>query len=168
MVRLAFAVRPPEAVRAVVAALPRPELARTTWSLPEQWIVKLRPLGHVPSSLREPLLGAAAAALDGAPAPLARLGPATHRLAGQWLSVPVNGLDELAADIFAATEPLVPVTHPQPFRGELVLARGRPPRELSGTAIEAAWRVTEVLLVADHSSPRGPRIEDVGAIPLGE
>ncbi|MBK1782779.1 hypothetical protein [Prauserella cavernicola] len=168
MVRLAFAVRPPEAVREVVAALPRPALPGATWSVPEQWIVKLRPLGHVAGSLRVPLLEAAAAALDGAPATRARLGPATHRLAGQWLSVPVSGLDELAADVFAATTPLVPVTHPQPFRGELVLARGRLPRHVAGAAVDASWLVTEVLLVADQSAPCTPRLRDVGVVPLAE
>jgi hypothetical protein len=53
--------------------------------------------------------------LDGAPAAACRLGPATRRLGGQWLGVPVAGLDDLSAVVFEATEELVPVTHPQPY-----------------------------------------------------
>jgi hypothetical protein len=56
---------------------------------------------------------AVAAALDGAPPARAFLGPTTERQSGQWLTVPVAGLDELAADVFDATVLLVPVTHPR-------------------------------------------------------
>ena len=166
MVRLAFAVRPPPEVLAVVASLPRAPLEHVVWSRPEQWIVRLRPLGHVAVHQSRQLVDAVAAELDGAPPMPVCLGPATRRLAGQWLGAPVTGLDELAAGVFAATERLVPVTHPQPFHADLVLARGRVPAELAGQAVRAEWTVTEVLLVADRSSPHGPRMEDVGSIAL--
>ena len=58
------------------------------------------------------------------------------------------------------------MTHPQPFRADLVLARGRVPAGLAGQEVRAEWTVTEVLLVADRSSPHGPRLEDVGSIAL--
>lgn len=166
MVRLSFAVRPPPDVLSRIASVPRPQSEDVVWSHPEQWIVKLRPLGHVQTLLQQPLAEAVRAELDGAPAVLARLGPATRRLAGQWLGVPVVGLDELAAAVFAATGPVVAVTHPQPFRADLVLARGRVPRELAGVELRAEWTVTEVLLVADRSAPHRPRLDDLATIPL--
>ena len=165
--RLSFAVRPPDRVLATLAELPRPHLEQVLWSQPEQWIVKLRPLGHVPSRLSEPLIEAVRDELAGAPAVRASLGPATRILGGQWLGAPVAGLDDLAADIFTATEQLVPVTHPQPFRADVVLARGRVPRHLAGAQLTGEWSVTEVLLVADRSSPGRPRLDDLAAIGLG-
>jgi 2'-5' RNA ligase len=94
------------------------------------------------------------------------LGPATHRLGGQWLGVPVEGLDELAAAVFDATVSLVPVTHPQPFRADVVLARGRVPRELAGQQVSASWVARGVSLVEDRSSPRGPQFEDLAMVAL--
>jgi hypothetical protein len=51
MTRLSVAVRPSPDVVATLAGLPRPPLPGVTWSLPEQWIVKVRPLGHVDQRL---------------------------------------------------------------------------------------------------------------------
>jgi len=90
--RLSVAVRPSRAVVERIAALPRPPHAGLHWSEPERWIVKLRPLGHVPERLVGPLGEALSAALDGAPAPECVLGPATVRGSGQWLYAPVDGL----------------------------------------------------------------------------
>jgi 2'-5' RNA ligase len=81
--------------------------------------------------------------------------------------VPVAGLDGLAAVVFEATERLVPVTHPQPFQAELALARGRVPKQLDGLPVSASWTARSVALVADRSSPRAPRYEDLGTFPLG-
>jgi len=119
---LFVAVRPPAEVLARLLALDRPALPGVRWSTPEQWLVELRPLGHVTGRVVPPLCDALAAGLDGAPAVTCRLGPATRRLGGQWLGAPVTGLDDLAAVVFEATEELVPVTHPQPFPADLVLA----------------------------------------------
>ena len=88
-------------------------------------MVKVRPFGQVADRLVEPLVTALADALDGAPAIECAVGPATRRLGGQWLGAPVNGLDDLAAAVFEATAEIVPVTHPQPFQADIVLARGR-------------------------------------------
>ncbi|HEY2959313.1 MAG TPA: hypothetical protein VGM21_14080 [Actinomycetota bacterium] len=165
--RLFVAVWPPPAVVAALAALDRPELPGVRWSLPEQWMVKVRPLGHVDQRLVAPLLDVLGAELDGAPAPRCVLGPATRRPGGQWLAAPVAGLDELAAVVFEVTENLVPVTHPQPFQADLVLARGRVPKELAGLPVTASWTARSVALVADRSSPWAARYEDLGVIPLG-
>src|ERR687884_744001 len=153
MTRLSVAVRPSGDVLATLGALPRPPLPDVIWALPEQWIVKVRPLGHVDEGLVPDLADALLDALDGAPAARCVLGPATVRLAGQWLAVPVTGLEELGRAVFEATEPLVPVTHPQPFRADLVLARGRVPAHLAGTPVHASWQADAVSLVADLSHP---------------
>ena len=167
MTRLSVAVRPSQAVVDRIAALPRPPHPGLRWSEPERWVVKLRPLGHVPEHLVGPLGDALGAALDGAPAPECVLGPRTVRGSGQWLYAPVDGLDELSDEVFAATEHLVPVTHPQPYRGFLVLATGRVPAEVEGEPVEGSWLPAEVALVADRSAPGRPRLVDLLTLPLG-
>jgi len=167
MTRLFVAVWPPPEVVAVLAALDRPEVPGVRWSTPEQWMVKVRPLGHVDDRVVAPLVDALEAELDGAPVAECVLGPATRRLGGQWLGAPVAGLDDLAAVVFEVTGELVPVTHPQPFQADVVLARGRVPKELAGRPVSASWTACSVSLVADCSSPQRPRYEDLAAIPLG-
>jgi 2'-5' RNA ligase len=166
MPRLFVAVRPGPEVVALLSALDRPALPGVRWSTPEQWLVKLRPLGHVRDPVVGPLCDALAAELDGAPAVACRLGPATRRLGGECLGAPVHGLDDLAAVVFEATERLVPVTHPQPYQADLVLARGRVPRELAGRPVTGSWTARSVSLVADRSSPRGARFQDLASFPL--
>jgi 2'-5' RNA ligase len=166
MPRLFVAVRLPPEVAARLAALERPALPGVRWSVPDQWLVKLRPLGQVDRRVVRPLWDAVGAELAGAPAVACRLGPATRRLGGQWLGAPVHGLDELAAVVFEATQELVPVTHPRPFQADVVLARGRVPRELAGRPVAGSWTARSVALVADRSSPRGVRLEDLATFPL--
>jgi 2'-5' RNA ligase len=166
MARLFVAVRPPPEVMARLAAIDRPALPGVRWSVPEQWLVKLRPLGHVEGRVVAPLREALAAELDGAPAVVCRLGPATRRLGGQWLGAPVHGLDELAGVVFEATQELVPVTHPQPFQADLVLARGRVPAELAGRPVAGSWTARSVALLADRSSPQAVRFQELASFPL--
>jgi 2'-5' RNA ligase len=166
MARLSVALWPPAEITAVLAALPRPDVGSVRWSVPEQWMVKIRPLGHVDERLVPALVDALEAELDGAPAAKCTIGPMTRRLGGQWLGVPVDGLDDLGATVFDATEELVPVTHPQPFQVDIVLARGRVPADLAGTPVSAVWTADSVSLVADRSSPHGCRLEDLARIPL--
>jgi 2'-5' RNA ligase len=165
--RLFVAVWPPPEVLEVLERLDRPALPGVRWSAPEQWMVKVRPLGYVDQAVAAPLAGALEQELDGAPAVECELGPATRRLGGQWLGAPVAGLDDLAAVVFAATEPLVPITHPQPFEADVVLARGRVPAGLAGIPVSASWTADAVALVADRSSPRGVRYDDLAVIRLG-
>jgi hypothetical protein len=75
-------------------------------------------------------------------------------------------VDELGAAVFAATVGIVPVTHPQPFRADVVVARGRAPAELAGVPVEATWVADMVALVADRSAPGRPRFERVGEVAL--
>jgi 2'-5' RNA ligase len=166
MARLSVAVRPPPEVVALLSALDRPALPGVRWSLPEQWLVKLRPLGQVDERVVPALRDALEAELDGAPAIACRLGPLTRRLGGQWLGAPVHGLDELAAVVFEATQELVPVTHPQPFQADLVLARGRVPRDLAGRPVAGSWTARSVALLADRSSPQAVRFQELASFPL--
>jgi hypothetical protein len=166
MTRLSVAVRPSPDVAATLAALPRPPVPGVIWALPEQWIAKVRPLGHVDERLVPDLADALHDALEGAPPVRCVLGPATVRPGGQWLAVPVAGLEELGAAVFEATEPLVPVTHPQPFRADLVLARGRVPGHLAGTPVQGSWTADVVSLVADRSAPGRPRLVDLVEVRL--
>lgn len=166
MTRLAVAVRPPAEVVELLSGLRRDPIPGVSWSVPEQWHVKLRPLGHVAQRLVAPLVEALTVELDGAPAVACVLGPVTRRLHGQWLGAPVSGLDELATAVFEATAGLVPVTHPQPFQADLVLARGRVPAELAGAEVQARWVADAVALVADRSAPGRPRFVDLAEFPL--
>jgi hypothetical protein len=154
-------------VVAVLSALDRPAIPGVRWTTPEQWLVKVRPLGHVDDRVVPPLLEVLEAELDGAPPVGCVLGPATRRLGGQWLGAPVAGLEELAAVVFEATKELIPVTHPQPFQADVVLARGRVPKQLAGRAVAAAWTAGSVALVADRSAPGAARYEDLASFPLG-
>jgi 2'-5' RNA ligase len=165
-VRLFVAIRPPAHVVDVLDGMPREPTRGVTWSVPEQWVVKLRALGHVPDHVVDPLVRALADELDGVPPAQCTLGPATRRLGGQWLGAPVSGLEDLAALVFDATVGLVPVTHPQPFQADVVLARGRVPAALAGEPVAAEWTAREVALVADRSSPRRPLLENLAAFPL--
>jgi hypothetical protein len=117
-------VWPPRRIVDVLATLDRPAVEGVRWSTPPQWMVKVRPLGAVNDRLIPELIAVLDAELDGAPPVHCVLGPVTRRLGGQWLGAPVHGFEDLAAVVFEATEGLVPVTHPQPFHADVVLARG--------------------------------------------
>jgi 2'-5' RNA ligase len=167
MARLFVAVWPPPEVVGLLSGIDRPAVPGVRWSTPEQWMVKVRPLGHVDDRVVPPLLEVLEAELDGAPAVECVLGPLTRRLGGQWLGAPVAGLDDLAAVVFEATEELVPVTHPQPFQADVVLARGRVPKDLAGRPVSGSWTARSLSLVADRSSPRVARYEDLAVVRLG-
>jgi len=160
------AIWPPPDILGLLDRLPRRPLRDVHWAHPEQLIVKLRPLGHVDGHLHRPLVEALEDALAGAGPVDCVLGPATRRV-GQWLGVPVEGLDPLAATVFQATTPLVPVTHPQAFQADIILARGRVPAALAGEPIEGSWVADTVALVADHSAPGRPGLADVATFTLG-
>ena len=98
--------------------------------------------------------GAVAEALGAARLPAARavLGPAVTRLGQSVLCVPVDGLDELAGAVVAATAHLgEPPTHRQ-FFGHLTIGRVRSGDggPVVAQPIAAAFEVTEVALVRSH------------------
>jgi 2'-5' RNA ligase len=165
--RLSVAIWPPPEIIRIVGGLRREPLRDVRWSLPEQWLLKLRPLGHVADSLAGPLIEALAAELADAEPPTCVLGPATRRIGGQRLGVPVSGVDDLSAVVFDATVDLVPVTHPQPFQADIVIARGRVPASLAGETIEGEWAARTAALVADRSAPGRPRFDNLAEFRLG-
>jgi 2'-5' RNA ligase len=151
-VRLFVAIRPPAHVVEVLGALRRAPVAGVTWSVPEQWVVKLRPLGHVADHVVDPLVTALADELEGVPPQRAEdLDDVGGRPDGHEQSHRVG---------------LVPVTHPQPFQADVVLARGRVPAAAAGEPVAAEWTAREVALVADRSSPRRPLLDDVATFRL--
>jgi 2'-5' RNA ligase len=167
--RLFVAVWPPPDVLALVADLPRPEVAGLRWTRPDQWHVTLRFLGSV-----EDVDGVLAALSDvDAAAVEAVLGPATGRFGQRVLHVPVEGLDEVAAAVVAATAGFGEPPEDRPFSGHLTLARvadRRGPRvdlrPLAGVPISAAWPVEDACLVESRLSPKGARYEVVERFPL--
>jgi hypothetical protein len=144
---------------AVLSELDRQEVPGVRWSRPEQWMVKVRALGHVDDRTVPLLIDALEAELDGAPPVECVLGPAPRRIGGQWLGAPVAGLDELAAVVFEATEGLVPVTHPEPFQADIVLARGRVPKELAGRPVSAWLSTSSGVSLAEFAEPSFDRLE---------
>lgn len=168
MTRLSVALWPPPDVVAALSAFDRPAIEGVRWSTPAQWMVKVRPLGFVDDRVVPRLIAVLENELDGAPAVRCVLGPTTRRLGGQWLGAPVSGLEGLAAVVFEVTEDLVPITHPQPFQADVVLARGRVPTALAGRPVSASWTARSVSLVADRSSAKASRHEDLAVMPLGD
>lgn len=161
--RLSVALWPPPEIVEVLGALHRPPGIQ--WSTPAQWLIKVRPLGTVSERVVPDLIDALTEELEGAPATRCALGPRTRSI-GQWLGVPVSGLDDLAAVVFDATAPIVPVTHPQPFRADVVIARGRVPAANAGEAISGEWTADRIALVADRSAPGRPRFEELAGFEL--
>lgn len=166
MTRLSVATWPPPAISRKISRLRRTPHPRVTWASPEQWLVKLRPLGHVNDQLIPSLIAALQGELAAAPRTPCTLGPATRRVGGQWLGVPVEGLDDLAEIIFDATAGIVPVTHPQPFQADLIIARGHVPASFAGKSITGEWTVHTIALVADRSAPQMPRFENLAEFVL--
>jgi 2'-5' RNA ligase len=163
-VQLFVGVWPPPKVQKVVSEYPRPKRDGLRWSTPSQWLVVIRPLGHVPDRLVADLIETLSEELDGAPKTKASLGTPLH---GDWLRSPVTGLEELLDVVFEVTELLVPRTHPDnPWTANLVLARGRSPKELV-VPLAATWTVTSVSLAKATRSKDGPGYEDVVTFPLG-
>ena len=162
--QLFVGVWPPPKVREVLADYPRPKVGDVRWSTPDQWLVKLRPLGHVADAVVPQLIETLRFELDGAPKLEVSFGEPYR---DQWLMVPVLGLDDLGALVFEVTEPLVPVTHPKPWSAQLVLARAkRVPPELA-KPISATWTVSSVSLARGTRTKDGPGYEDVEVFPLG-
>jgi 2'-5' RNA ligase len=156
MPRLFVAVWPPDDVVAQLAALPRPELPGVRWTTPDQWHVTLRFLGEAdPDDAADRLARAELASAT------AELGPRVSRLGSGVVTIPVAGLDRLAAAVDAAFDE--PPDHR--FRGHLTLARvrrGRSPPGLLGEPFQARFPVDDVTLVVSTLSPHGARYDVIG------
>ena len=160
-----MAVWPPEDVIAQLMGLGRKDWRGVRFVHPERWHVTLRFLGEC-----DP--GATRAALDAAvlPPARARLGPAVDVMFERVLTVPVAGIDELAAAVTAATADLGEPPGRR-FTGHLTLARidrrarGRLP-DTVGAMVDAAFDVEEVALVQSRRDHRGARYETLASWPV--
>ena len=162
--QLFVGVWPPPRIQKVLRDYPRPERSGVRWSTPSQWLITIRPLGHVADRLVPSLIETLGAELDGAPKAKVSLETPLH---GEWLRAPVTGLDDLMEVVFEVTEALVPRTHPNnAWTANLVLARGRSPKELVAP-LTGSWTVASVSLAKATRSREGPGYEDVETFPLG-
>ena len=165
MARLFVAVWPPDEVVAELMTLGRKDWRGVHFVHPERWHVTLRFLGEC-----DP--GAASAALDAAvlPAARARLGPAVDVMFERVLTVPVAGVDELAAAVTVATADLGEPPRRR-FTGHLTLARidrraaaAFPTRSVRWSARRSTSQ--EVALVQSRRDRRGARYETLASWPV--
>ncbi len=162
--RLFVAVWPSDEVGATLAGLPRPGVPGLRWTRHDQWHVTLRFLGESDQE------AAAAALADMAAQPaVAELGPVTRLLGQRIVVVPVDGLDELARTVVAATVGLGGPPEERPFTGHLTLARakGPVPPGTVGTPITGRFPVGEVCLVRSRTLPEGAAYETLERFSLG-
>jgi RNA 2',3'-cyclic 3'-phosphodiesterase len=171
MTRLFVAVWPTEDVVTLLERLQRPAVEGVRWTTPDQWHVTLRFLGWVEEAdlVVDALSGWPLAAVGSAEA---ILGPRVDLLNPRIVSVPVAGLDDLAAAVMGATAALGKPPERRPFHGHVTLARlrgvrGSTARRLAGEAVVARWPVRSVAVVESRLSPRGARYETVAEVPLG-
>lgn len=116
-------------------------------------------------------IGVVDAALDTmvAATAVARLGPAVTTLGDHAVTIPVAGLDGLAAAVVAATEDLGEPSEPRPFVGHLTVARIKAHGSAAGLVghpIVASFPVGEVTLVRSDLQPAGPRYRPVACYQL--
>jgi len=167
MPRLFVAVWPPDDVLDRLAELPRPEIDGLRWTGRDQWHVTLRFLGAVDDADAVRVALAEAGSAVG-PA-TAVLGPTVGRFGQRILHVAVAGLDAVAAAVLDTTAHLGKAPDERLFKGPVTLARVARPakadlRGLTGTAIEAQWRVDSVSLVESRLGPGGARYEVLGRL----
>jgi RNA 2',3'-cyclic 3'-phosphodiesterase len=155
-VRLFVAVAPPDDVLDQVAALARPERPGVRWTTREQWHVTLRFLGEV----AEPATVEAALRGTSLPSARMRIGPAVAALGRHVVMLPVDGLEELAAVVHAATAAVGEVDH-RPYRGHLTLARVKrgSTAALTGQGFDAEAPVEHVELLRSRLGPDGAQYE---------
>ena len=173
--RLFVGVAPPDDVLDLIADLPRPAQSGLRWTTREQWHVTLRFLGEVEDP--EPVVDALeSGGLRRVGACEATVGPAVTALSRHVLSLPVAGLDDLAAAVVAATRTFGRPPEPRPFQGHVTLARTtgatrqsvrRLAGEVVGQELSARFRVADVRLVRSHLGRGGARYEDVYVHHLG-
>jgi 2'-5' RNA ligase len=161
---------PPELVEQLVE-LERPAVRGVRWTTADQWHVTLRFLGGV-DDVTEVDSALAAAPLLTLGRTVAIAGPATDVVGTRIVSVPVAGLERLAAAVQRATAGMGRAESPRPFHGHVTLARLRQPDgrlawSLAGAPVAAAWPVTDVTLVRSQLHSEGARYETVATYPVG-
>ena len=164
MPQLFVGIWPPPKIVAALADYPRADDVGG-WATPAQWLVNVRPLGHVNDErVVDQLVDTLRFELDGMPKPMASLGTPRH---GSWLRVPILGIEDLTEVVFEVTEPIVPRTHPNnPWEVAIALRRDRSARELVHP-VSGRWRVGEVVLARGRRTRDGHGYETVESMPLG-
>ena len=176
--RLFVAVWPDPAVLEAVAAFQRPDLPGGRWTTADQWHVTLRFLGEVAEADGPEVVDVLRAVAARHRPVTAVLGPVTGRFKDRILHVPVAGLDDLAADVIAATATMGDAPpEDRAFQGHLTLARVRPrqarlsppalPPSVVGRPLAGSWTVRELTLVASDRRPGGSVYSVVDRAPLG-
>lgn len=147
--RMFLAVRPDQATRTALLALPRPHEPGVRWVPPEQWHVTLRFWPHGDPAEVVTAMDSIADHLTVMTPVTAELGPVVSRLGRNAVVVPVSGVDGLAELVRSATAHVPPPMDPRPFTGHLTLARlrHRAACGVAGHPVQATFPVTEVELV---------------------
>ena len=164
MTRLFVALWPPQEVAEVLRELHRKDQRGVRFVPEDNWHVTLRFLGEAD-------IDAVGAALDDTvlPACTARMGPAVDVFHDRALVVPVQGVDDLAGAVSAATRDLGEPDGKR-FTGHLTVARVKPnvpmPRVL-GQMVSAEWKVTEMALVQSRLEASGAVYSTVATWPVG-
>lgn len=156
--RLFVAVWPPASCVALVDGIARPADSGIRWEPPGLGHVTLRFFGQT-----DPAAVAAALAQARLPAAIAQVGPAVGMLGLSVVCAPVDGLDDLAAAVVAATRHLGDPPPDRPFAGHITIGRipdrrrGGGCADVVGQAVACTFDVTEVALVRSHlPSPAQP------------
>lgn len=168
--RLFIAVWPSPAAVKLLAELDRPVHPSVRWTDRDAWHVTLRFLGEVDEVGVAAATEAVRVAGTHAVACEAAMGPVTTRLNRSILTVPVAGLDDLAAAVIDATRALGEPPGERPFSGHVTLARGRGrrpvPSSLAGRPVAATWPVRELTVVRSHLGGGGSRYETLEVVAL--
>lgn len=176
-VRLFVAVWPDAAAQRRIRQLALTPVPGIRLVDPQQWHVTLRFLGDVDSSRLTELIAALADAARAVRRPVrCTLGPATNWFGGhRLLQLPVEGLDELAAAVRSATEPIVPppLGGELRFVGHLTLGRSRRRHpaasdrsSLTRLPLSATFDVEHMDLVESELTPGGARYTTVRRLSL--
>lgn len=161
--RLFAGVWPTPEVRALLAALERPDLVGVRWTSPDQWHATLAFFGDVAEEGVDRLAGCMAAAAASVTGPVrALLGPELVLLGPGVLCAPVTGLEPLAAAVRAnLPSGIGQADDPKPYRGHVTVARARHrhriPRRLANVPVTGRWCVGEVALVRSELGAGGAR-----------
>lgn len=161
MTRLFVAALLPDDVVARLLELPRPAEPGVRWAPPENWHVTLRFIGE--STVDAVLDRLKRARL---PAATAELGPTVARLNARLITLPVAGVDRLAATVSELTADLGQLEQ-RPFRGHVTLARTRPGARSTSVGIPfgARFEVVEIAVVVSEPGRSGSRYTVVATLP---
>lgn len=155
MARLFIAVRPPDDVVEVLRALPRKDQRGVRFVPPDRWHVTLRFLEDADPDAVIEAIGRTAL-----PSATACVGPSIDLLGTHSVVAPMDGLQELAGVVTAATAGLGDTDDRRSFVGHLTLARvrrGAVVRKIVGMDCRCEFDVDEVELVESRLRPDGAR-----------